>query len=159
MLTRTCIVVCVGAAINSFLDARLNGSDINSIVLSPDGNGGATILTDTPEDAAILEHASNGKVQPKVICEYCKENPCVMEVHYDHLMEVGEFEESLQRKNKEVRFKLYREATRLLHGYLGRQVRKELPGCVVRDIHDAYPEPNSGEYVGFSETNVPTGSP
>nr|XP_054774844.1 uncharacterized protein LOC129283033 [Lytechinus pictus] len=50
--------------------------------------------------------------------------------------------------NKSYRYASYRLFTYLIHGFLGRGVRKVIPACVVNRIHLQYPEA-SGVYIGF----------
>ena len=48
------------------------------------------------------------------------------------------------------RFYCYREFTRIVYGYLGKNNRIELPSCIVKQIHNMYPD-KSGKYVGFND--------
>jgi hypothetical protein len=81
-------------------------------------------------------------------CQYCDRAPCVMDEHYDHLMAIGtEMDEDFD--NKEIRYAMYREMSNTLWGPLGKGVRKQLPKCVVAEIHDAYPTRRGEKYVGF----------
>jgi hypothetical protein len=81
-------------------------------------------------------------------CKYCNHNPCCLDKHYDELMEIGESMEE-ESNNREIRHALYREMANRLWGRIGRGNRRELPKCVIAEIHDAYPK-NKGEvYVGF----------
>ncbi|XP_054759764.2 P2X purinoceptor 7-like [Lytechinus pictus] len=50
--------------------------------------------------------------------------------------------------NKSYRYASYRLFTYLVHGYLGRGVRKVIPSCVVSRIRQEFPQP-SGVYIGF----------
>jgi hypothetical protein len=51
----------------------------------------------------------------------------------------------------QVWFHLYRLATNMIHGYLGRFNQKELPACVEDSIKEAFPNSTIGEegFVGF----------
>ena len=74
-------------------------------------------------------------------CHLCQVTPCLLdqglyqalEKEYEYLMECDT--ENVITK-KEVRFKLYRMATRWIHGFLGRSNHRELPACVIREIKD-----------------------
>ena len=87
-------------------------------------------------------------------CEFCNEDPCVMVVHQDDFQGLvtlhgcNDLLDNCQR-----RFKLYREMTRLVNGYLGKTVRKELPKCVTDPIREHFPNDSQVPYVGFREAN------
>ena len=96
-------------------------------------------------------------IGPPRRCKYCRQRPCIMADGELYNALVGYFEDYIEPEyeqkmitEKEVRFKLYRHATFLIHGYLGRGVRKELPTCVRGEIIDLVPSPD-GKYVGFKE--------
>jgi hypothetical protein len=83
---------------------------------------------------------------PKV-CNYCHMIPCCMDEHYEDMMEVG-----LQMEghgNREIRHAMYRYMARALWGSIGKGVRRELPKCVIGEVHDAYPKKKDEAYVGF----------
>lgn len=89
-------------------------------------------------------------------CSWCNVEPCLLdhglyeaiETEYEYLKEC-DTENVLT--HKEIRFKLYRTATRWIHGHLGRGNRRELPGCVVSEIKDLAHE-TGGLYTGFIES-------
>ena len=92
-------------------------------------------------------------------CKYCRFRPCIMADGglYACLLEFFQdfCESDYEAKNlteKQVRFKLYRHATFMIHGYLGKGVRIELPKCVRGEIMDLIPAPD-GKYVGFKEAS------
>ena len=78
-----------------------------------------------------------------------------MNVHYDDIMCMGcDIEEeqlagSGETDNKAIRYALYREVSNRMWGRLGKGVRKQLPKCVVGEIHDAFPTKKNETYVGF----------
>jgi hypothetical protein len=81
-------------------------------------------------------------------CNYCHNYPCCLGIHYDDLMEIGAAMEE-DHSNKEIRHALYREMATRLWGRIGKGNRRELPKCVVAEIHDAYPTKKGEAYVGF----------
>ena len=89
-------------------------------------------------------------------CERCTESPCVMvenQENFEGLIQLYQFDQNLS--NRQRRFKMYQEMTRLIHGgYLGKGNRKELPECVTEAIRHAFPndDPKEG-YVGFQDAN------
>ena len=54
--------------------------------------------------------------------------------------------------NNNIRYKLYTKATYMIHGELGKGVRRKLPSCVEQAIKDTYPS-NDGDYIGFCKSN------
>jgi hypothetical protein len=46
----------------------------------------------------------------------------------------------------------YRQMTYTLHGFLGKENRKELPKCCVEGIRDLYPNHSGICYMGFKKT-------
>jgi hypothetical protein len=109
-------------------------------------------VDDDPTEEPTKKKATNGRAMK---CRWCRRRPCIMAdgVFYDCLLEYFQdfVEPEYEAKNlteKEVRFRLYRHATSLIHGYLGKGVRIELPQCVRGDILDLIPAPD-GKYVGF----------
>jgi hypothetical protein len=94
------------------------------------------------------------------LCEACNRAPCVLsEVDpdldqdkslYEYLVSVGEKLQENGSTNKEIRYELYRIATKAISGHLGKGNRQKLPSCVTADIKDVFPE-STGEYVGFKK--------
>jgi hypothetical protein len=88
-------------------------------------------------------------------CKYCEHAPCVVNAHYNDLMcmgcdiEIEQIAEKGESDNKAIRFALYREMSNRIWGHLGKGVRKQLPKCVVGEIHDAFPTQRGQSYVGF----------
>jgi hypothetical protein len=90
-------------------------------------------------------------------CQYCQSVPCLLEDGlYDFIVEqeqyIRECDTSEEKTNKEIRYQLYKEATRWMHGHLGKGVRKKIPQCVETEIRDLAPEPGR-DYIGFQEAN------
>ena len=84
-----------------------------------------------------------------MFCEYCRIAPCIATTEYDNMAEVGAAGEAENKTNKEIRFSLYSYMSRVFHGRLGKGIRRPLPACVTGEIHDAYPEADITNYVGF----------
>jgi hypothetical protein len=82
-------------------------------------------------------------------CKYCDRAPCIMDEHYDDLMTMGSKMEDEDFDNKQIRFAMYRDISYKMWGPLGKGVRKQLPKCVVAEVHDAYPTKRGEQYVGF----------
>ena len=91
---------------------------------------------------------------PEECCDDCKEDPCLMETHQEQFQGLLEFyrADELLTSNRQRRFKMYREMTRLIHGYLGKNNRKELPKCIADCIRDAFPNEPNVAYIGFRDT-------
>jgi hypothetical protein len=94
------------------------------------------------------------------LCEACNSSPCVLsdvdpdldqdKTLYEYLAHVGESMQDGGQSNKEIRYELYRIATKAINGHLGKGNRKKLPTCVTADIKDLFPE-STGDYVGFKK--------
>jgi hypothetical protein len=82
------------------------------------------------------------------LCEYCTQAPCCMDDYYDEMMEIGTEMEG-KHDHKEIRHAMYRHMARKLWGSLGKGVRRELPKCIIAEVHDAYPTKKGKAYVGF----------
>jgi hypothetical protein len=61
----------------------------------------------------------------------------------EEMMDVG-------RHPKEIRFELYKVASRFRDGLLGKGYRIELPLCMTGNIRDAFPA-KGGNYTGFKK--------
>jgi SRSO17 transposase len=53
--------------------------------------------------------------------------------------------------NKEIRHALYSLVAKKLFGRLGKSVMKQIPHCIVAEIHNVYPAKNKDADVGFEE--------
>lgn len=94
-------------------------------------------------------------------CVYCNFSPCILDQGlYDLLSEGGlsndDGHDDINYINKQIRYDMYRKASHFIYGSLGKGNRKQLPHCVVAEIHDFAPEDVKENYVGFQET---AGSP
>ena len=107
---------------------------------NPDGTVGAFL--EPPEDEVDR-------------CKQCNESPCLMIEHkeqFEGLLAMYKCDENLA--NRQRRFKMYQEMTRLIHGgYLGKGNRKELPPCITEAIRNAFPNDPKEAYTGFQHAN------
>ena len=91
-------------------------------------------------------------------CPYCQEVPCwreqgLSEVLAD-VMEVIDENPDNQMTAKEIRYTLYRHAIAYMYSHLGKGNRRQIPQCILTDIHDIAPERDPKDYVGFHESGV-----
>jgi hypothetical protein len=83
-------------------------------------------------------------------CKNCGKSPCDWPtihpeiIQYAHQLDTDD----LGMSNAARRFRLYKRATFLIHGHLGRGDRRELPSCVTQEIHTWYPDE---QYTGFKD--------
>ena len=81
-------------------------------------------------------------------CTHCGRQPCIMFTDdYCTMVAIGEEMEEDGKSNKEIRYALYAHMSKVYHGPLGKGNRKELPICVVGEIHDHYPS-NKKQFSG-----------
>jgi hypothetical protein len=114
-------------------------------------------VTKAEVKAEVKEEKTEG-TEDHVLCNLCQNVPCLLKQGlYDSLSELQEsFDLASQYdylSNKEIRYRLYRHASFWIEGPLGKGRRKELPPCVVAEIHDFAPEDNVDHYVGFKEVD------
>jgi hypothetical protein len=122
------------------------------------GGGFRADLQGGDEPSAFVFEGSNDD-EPK-LCGACNRAPCVLsEIDpdldqdkslYEYLVSIGEQMQEDGSTNKEIRYELYRIATKAISGHLGKGNRQKLPSCVTADIKDVFPE-STGEYVGFKK--------
>jgi hypothetical protein len=87
------------------------------------------------------------------LCSDCGYSPCVFIQEYENITAICDEHDESGYANNQMRFKLYRYMTKVLFGYLGKGQRRQLPSCVIREIHDHFPKSSDGkEYVGFHES-------
>jgi hypothetical protein len=53
---------------------------------------------------------------------------------------------------------MYTFVAKKLWGRLGRNVRKQIPHCILSEIHDAYPAGRGTAYVGFKSVDNAVGT-
>jgi hypothetical protein len=127
----------------------------------------------TPEDVAAMlcadEKTRNGGTEPAVAflrleekcCDLCNQTPCFLlqvdpEFSQDSnlmelLSETGDELVHEGKSSREIRYKLYRIATKFVNGYLGKGNRVPLPPCVIGDIKDSFPASVGTTYTGFKK--------
>ena len=59
-----------------------------------------------------------------------------------------------QMTAKKIRYTLYRHAIAYMYGHLGRGNRRQIPQCVLTDIHDIAPEKDKKDYTGYREAGA-----
>jgi hypothetical protein len=132
-------------------------------VFTPAGENTIAISMDMDEDDAD-EPPPAATESPMYtappLCKYCNEAPCVLtqcdealddtKTLYEFLMWRGEEMMDAGHHPKEIRFELYKVASRFRDGLLGKGYRIELPLCVTGDIRDAFPA-KGGNYTGFKK--------
>ena len=80
-------------------------------------------------------------------CTHCKEDPCVMDQFSNEFTVLADgLLDDNTKSHKQKRFACYRYMNSLLFGHLGKGNRKPNPLCVMREVHDAFPE-SDGKYV------------
>ena len=112
-------------------------------------DGTATVFLEEPPQVENVEEQQ--------CCDVCNETPCVLVEHQEQFESLLEFYRSNQElANRQRRFKMYQEMTRLIHGgYLGKNNRKELPTCITEAIRNAFPNDDPEQaYVGFREAKT-----
>jgi hypothetical protein len=92
-----------------------------------------------------------GPRMPCLSCRGSEEETCPWDVFGDEIIDRGQDMMETGSTPRQVRFNLYRFATSMIHGHLGRSNRKELPACVEDSIKETFPNTTIGEggLVGF----------
>ena len=138
------ISVVLGAARENSMDSPV------SFAMEPQADG-TVILSGTENVARSVINHMIGEDDEEPACQYCHGTPCFWTQKQDEInfyMEILFEDEDLT--NKEKRYKAYRFISSLYEGYLGRDVRKQLPQCLEGEIKDMFPKgPNDDDYVGF----------
>ena len=117
---------------------------------------GYTILCyDNPDGTVTAYLEEPPPEEPEAqCCDVCNETPCILIEHQEQFESLLDFYRlNHELANRQRRFKMYQEMTRLIHGgYLGKNNRKELPTCVSDAIRNAFPNEDPQEaYVGYQE--------
>ena len=120
-----------------------------SVVAGVYGNYAEEDPGDYDDDETKLDYPSGLE---DLLCVECSETPCVMIKYRKHLSEyalnsfgvLGVYD--LEGRSK-ARKGLYRHMASIQWGYLGRNIRKEHPTCVLAGIRSLYPSPN-GKHMG-----------
>ena len=85
-------------------------------------------------------------------CYDCGEDVCILDQYWTEFCALADTVLEMDKSPKESRFKMYKLMSGLLHGYLGKGCRMELPVCISDAIKHQFPEPD-GKYVGYKESN------
>jgi hypothetical protein len=146
---------------------NVTGAGAGLRVFTPTNTGALAISLDLEDDDELSNFKMPEREKTDPICEptpteckYCLESPCVLNWKddaldperslYDYLMWRGDEMLDGGSLPKEIRYELYRTATKFYHGYLGKGNRKELPACITGEIKDSFPAPG-GNYSGFKK--------
>ena len=106
------------------------------------------------EKISMLDKAA-AEAMRDVPCHWCRHIPCIFKTHYETLLEKKESMEAAGKASDEIRFVLYRYMTRIIHGRLGKGVRRQLPKCTEGGIKDFFPGTN--DFVGYKTTGEESG--
>ena len=105
------------------------------------------------EEEASAPSASSGnlgELDDPANCRYCNNHPCVLE-EVEPVLEGLMLNYSTIKTNKQLRYTMYTESVRTIHGScLGKGIRKKVPKCVDKRIKDLAPDKT---YTGFKETS------
>jgi hypothetical protein len=91
------------------------------------------------------------------VCKFCGKSPCLLDKVYTEMMYVGEGMADFMADNKEIRPALYCLVAKKLFGRLGYGVRKQIPHCIIAEIHDAFPAKKTSDYIGFKDSSEDDG--
>ena len=85
------------------------------------------------------------KINADDTCVYCNSSPCILDQGlYDLLSEGGllhdDGQDDMKYIQKQIRYDMYRKASQFIYGPLGKGNRKQLPQCLVSEIHDFAPK-------------------
>ena len=162
------LYAAVGVALDDLFDNHKEGSEeVERTMSFVPNEDGSIVVTEPPNRAAVEEFAAAwdtfeeqqhllmmedaAKHSWKNHCFHCGRKPCIASTEYEAMAEIGEEMETDNKSNNEIRFALYAHMSHAYFGHLGQGVRKQLPVCIVGEIHDAYPTSAGVEYVGFKE--------
>ena len=159
------LYAAVGVALDDLFDNKEGCEAERTMSFIPDEDG-SVVVTEPPNRAAVekfvvawdkFEETEHLRMMEEAAaaswknhCFHCGRKPCIASTEYEAMAEIGESMEADKKSNNEIRFALYAHMARAFFGPLGR-VRKQLPVCVVGDIHDAYPNSPGVDYVGFKD--------
>ena len=107
-----------------------------------------TVTDDDPPTVGGDDQPPNeiDAVEASDYCEFCESDPCVIVDLQEVLSSIlNSYRDD--KTNKQIRFMMYRDSVRFIHGSLGKGVRKKLPACVQAKIHSMVPDE---VYTGFT---------
>jgi hypothetical protein len=85
-------------------------------------------------------------------CPSCGGHPCVWDENKEQLMHDNVIVVGECATNDKFRFFAYKQMTYIIHGYLGKGQRRQLPECVMNGIRCAWPS-EGGAYTGFKDVD------
>ena len=90
------------------------------------------------------------------LCVECNQSPCVWDQHVEDIALMTDPMMAANQTHRSIRYNVYRYMSRVCDGVLGKGVRRELPRCVVNEIHDTWPTSNGSGYTGFRASGEET---
>ena len=104
----------------------------------------------SPRDIKAEEESDDSSPDVELTCTHCDNHPCVVRELEQLLNSILETYGGW-KSNKEVRFIMYKDSVKFIFGTgLGKGVRKRLPACVQKHIHNLAPD---DKYTGFIAVN------
>jgi hypothetical protein len=105
------------------------------------------------EQEAKQKHEKEEEVIVSGKCKHCLLKPCLMEGYYYEFVSYCDvvLEMNLD-SHRLARNKLYMFMSSMIHGPLGKGVRRKLPGCVECAVREQFPDPME-RYTGFKADN------
>ena len=85
------------------------------------------------------------------LCRECNQSPCIWDQHVEDVALMTDPMMAANQTHRSIRYNVYRYMSRMCEGALGRGIRRELPRCVVNEIHDSWPSSDGRGYTGFRE--------
>ena len=120
------------------------------------GNNNKNVTGYVATDATDCPPNKKTKMDDDASCVYCNSSPCVLDQGlYDLFSEGGmlqdDGQDDIKYIKRQIRYDMYRKASQFIYGPLGKGNRKQLPHCVVSEIHDFAPEDDKENFVGLQE--------
>jgi hypothetical protein len=117
------------------------------------------VTVDVTTDAIDSPPNKKTKIDDDAPCIYCNSSPCVLDQGLYNLLSEGgllqdDGQDDIKYIRKQIRHDMYRKASQFIYGPLGKGNRKQLPHCVVSEIHDFAPEDAKENFVGLQKTAV-----
>ena len=141
----------IDSAIDSLFAEIDNGNKKVAALSFTHGNGGQVLIKKDPAFEKWAKKYIGEEEDPDPnTCPFCFRSPCIVDQEHENVVELCEPLEEAGLQPREIRYQLYRHFIDALYGRLGKRNRKELPKCVVSEIHDSYPQCDHN-YVGFRE--------
>ena len=113
-----------------------------------DGFGDGNVKVKKEETVKVEETddiEENEEAKETDYCSICESDPCIISELDDMLNEILiEYRDT--KTNREIRYCMYTDSIRYIHGYLGKGNRKKVPKCLEKRIHSLAPDE---EYTGF----------